>query len=76
MIGCWKFNEVTDGIIKDFSGNGFHGTTNETTVPRVIDKALLVDDKAHAEIPPEVFEKLDKEVSFSLWQFGNAVKIP
>ena len=65
MIGCWKFNEVEDGIIRDSSGNGFHGTTNGTTISGAIGKALLIDGRAHAEIPPEIFNNVDKEVSFS-----------
>ena len=70
LVGWWSFNEGDGAVVADGSGNGNDGTlVNTTWVEGQLGSALGFDGSAYVDIPPQAWETISAQFTFTFWVY-------
>ena len=72
LVGWWKFDDESGVTAEDSSGHGHHGVVDDANwCDGIIGGALEFDGKNTVSISPQVFSKIEKEITIAFWQYGK-----
>jgi len=81
-VGIWDFNEGSGGTTSDSSGYNNNGTINGATwmpegdTPSGEGYSLDFEGSDSIDIPATAFSSIDRYITISLWQYGDAAIQP
>jgi len=78
LVGWWKFDEISGNVAMDSSGYGYNGIVSGATRVdgQTGGKALDFEGAAYVTVPASTLSSLDKQVTITLWQYGDVALQP